>query len=191
MKTIIRVTSYFVATCITIFLYVSIVITHYGNKSFDLADGAIILGAATWDGAPSPVFKARIDHAIDLYNEGKVRKLYFTGGTKNTTQLSESETAQKYAISQGVLSEDIFIENTSRITSQNFANILPLLDMSHTYLVITDPLHQYRASRIANKLEIKTFPSPTPYSVFITNSTQIPFLIRETFFTFIYWFFKL
>lgn len=187
MKLLLRITFYTTTIAIVSFLIVSIVIIRYTAKSYRNADGAIVLGAAAWDGEPSPVFAARIDHAIDLYRAGTVNTLYFTGGSSDTAQLSESETARNYALSLGVVPSDIQIENTSQTTHQNLAAILPLLDKSESYVIITDPLHEYRAVTMARAMGIDAYPSPTPYTMFVSRATTIPFLLRETFFVFVYW----
>ena len=66
------------------------------------ADAAIVLGAAVWEDAPSPVFAARLDHAITLYHQGRVHALIFTGGVGEGDILAESEVARTYALAQGV-----------------------------------------------------------------------------------------
>ena len=65
-------------------------------------DAAVVLGAAAWDSRPSPVFRERINHAIVLYQSGKVRKLAFTGGAIKPGFMSEAEVGMRYAVRQGV-----------------------------------------------------------------------------------------
>jgi len=66
------------------------------------ADGAIVLGAAVWGKEPSPVFKERINHAIDLYQEGRVGKIILTGGFGEGSRLADSVVARRYAIRMGI-----------------------------------------------------------------------------------------
>ena len=61
-------------------------------------DVAIVLGAAVWTDRPSPVFQARIDHAILLFEKGQVGHLLFTGGLADGDELSEAEAAKRYAV---------------------------------------------------------------------------------------------
>ncbi len=80
------------------------------------ADAAIVLGAAAWDGHPSPVFEERIKHAIDLYRTGQVKAIIFTGGLGKGQQVADSVVAAAYAIQQGVDENSVFCEMKSRYT---------------------------------------------------------------------------
>src|SRR5919112_550563 len=74
----------------------------YRNVRSDApADAAVVLGAAVWSADVSPVFRERINHGIDLYRKGKVRKLIFTGGQGNPGEPTESSAAKKYALKNG------------------------------------------------------------------------------------------
>ena len=68
----------------------------FGNTSSDgPADAAVVLGAAVWTKEPSPVFKERINHAVNLYRKGRVRKLIFTGGQGNPGEPTEASAARE------------------------------------------------------------------------------------------------
>ncbi len=164
-------------------------IIRYADNSEAAGDSAIVLGAAAWNGKPSPVFKARIDHAIELYKEGSVQKIYFTGGTDYADQTSEAETARNYAVERGVNVADTEMETKSQTTMGNLMNISPLISPAEKVLIVTDPLHEYRAVRMAKRLGMDAHPSPTPYTKYESVKTQIPFLIRETYFMIIFWLF--
>ena len=73
----------------------------FGNtRSEASADAAIVLGAAVWSTGVSPVFRERINHGIDLYRTGKVRKLIFTGSQGNPGEPTESSAARDYALTE-------------------------------------------------------------------------------------------
>ncbi len=74
------------------------------------ADAAVVLGAAVWGAEVSPVFRERINHGVDLYRKGRVRKLIFTGGRGNGGEPTESSAARRYALRSGVPAADILIE---------------------------------------------------------------------------------
>src|SRR5688572_32443685 len=74
------------------------------------ADVAIVLGAAVWGTEPSPVFAARIDHAIALYRGGRVGRILFTGGVGTRERDAEAEVARRYAVRAGVPDRDIAVE---------------------------------------------------------------------------------
>jgi len=83
-------------------------------------EAAIVLGAATWQDQPSPVFQARIDHAINLYQREIIKKILFTGGLNEGKTHAESVTAKNYALNRGVPHTDILIETTSTTTIENY-----------------------------------------------------------------------
>ena len=96
------------------------------------ADAAVVLGAAVWTREVSPVFKERINHAIDLYRRGRVRKVIFTGGQGNPGEPTEATAAGDYALQNGVPASDILIEDKSHTTYENILNAKQLAD-THGY----------------------------------------------------------
>jgi len=148
------------------------------------SDAAIILGAAIWKDKPSPVFRARIDHGINLHKQGKVKTLVFTGGVGTGEVYAESEVAKQYAMSQGIAPENIFIETRSQITFENLTESKLLLDANNidTVLLVSDPLHMKRAMTMAQDLNINAASSPTPMSLYKSWRTKSGFLAREVFY---------
>ncbi|WP_106766170.1 YdcF family protein [Paenibacillus faecalis] len=166
-------------------LYTAYVIWSYGQQTGPAqAEAAIVLGAAVTEGKPSPVLKGRIDHALMLYDAGSVEKLIFTGGSGSEGEISEAEAAQKYAISNGVNSEDILIETTSTITEENLYNAKIIAEQAgiSSFLIVSDPLHMRRAMLMAEDLEMRAYPSPAVNSAYKSWKTKLPFLLREMFF---------
>ena len=148
------------------------------------SDAAIILGAAIWKDKPSPVFKARIDHGINLHKQGKVKTLVFTGGVGTGEVYAESEVAKQYAMSQGIAPENILIETRSQITFENLTESKLLLGANNinTVLLVSDPLHMKRAMTMAQDLNINAASSPTPMSLYKSWRTKSGFLAREVFY---------
>src|SRR5690606_9875764 len=108
------------------------------------ADAIIVLGAAAYDAVPSPVFRARIEHGLDLYRAGHARVLLFTGGYGGGgARFAESQVARRYAIRQGIPEEAILIESSSQTTYQNLfeARTLMLEHGLRDAIVVSDPLH--------------------------------------------------
>jgi len=95
------------------------------------ADAAIVLGAAAWDGQPSPVFEERIKHAIDLYKAGRVKEIIFTGGVGAGEQVAESIVASAYAIQHGVAKQDVFCETISKFTYENLRGAKAIIQQQH------------------------------------------------------------
>lgn len=146
------------------------------------ADVAIVLGAGTDGDQPPPVFAERINHALQLYKSGMVRKLIMTGG-RGVDGYSEGWVAQNYAIVHGVHPEDVLIEENSRTTYENLVEAQNLMQQRGytTALIVSDPLHMKRSMIIASDLGINAHSSPTQTTLYHSWSTRLPFLWRETY----------
>lgn len=145
------------------------------------ADVVIVLGAGVRNGQPSGIFRERINHAIDLYERGVVNSIIFTGGVGPGNQLAGSEVARQYAVEHGVRPASIFIETNSTDTRENLAEALHVMETQGfaTALIVSDPLHMYRAMAIASDLGMDAFPSPTPTSRVDSVRSTINFMARE------------
>jgi len=145
------------------------------------ADAAIVLGAAAWDGQPSPVFEERIKHAIDLYKAGSVKKIILTGGVGDGEQIAESIVASAYAVQHGVAEQDVFCETTSQFTYENLRGAKAIIQQQHLerVLIVSDPLHMRRAMSMAQDLSLDAYPSPTPTSRYVSVQSRTEFLWGE------------
>ena len=148
------------------------------------ADAAVVLGASVYDNSPSPVFRERIDHAVDLYNDGYVNAIIMTGGVGEGNIRSEADIAREYAVQQGVPADVIFKEEDSSITAENLEMAKRVMSEQgfDTALIVSDPLHMKRAMMYADDLGMKAYSSPTPTSLYRSWKTKLPFLFREEFF---------
>jgi uncharacterized SAM-binding protein YcdF (DUF218 family) len=148
------------------------------------ADAAIVLGAAVWTSAVSPVFRERINHGIDLYQTGKVRKLIFTGGQGNPGEPTESSAARQYALQRGVPMADILIEEKSHTTYENIVYAKQLADAHgiKKVLIVSDPLHMKRAVMMATDAGLEADPSPTPSTRYQGFKSQATLLAHETYY---------
>lgn len=149
------------------------------------ADVVIVLGAAAYDAVPSPVFKARIEHGLDLFRSGLAGKLIFTGGYGGGgARFAESQVARRYAMRAGVPEDAILIEATSQTTYQNLFEARRLMQEHglQRAIVVSDPLHMARALRLCRGLGIDALGSPTPSTRFRSFRTRWEFLAREVYF---------
>lgn len=145
------------------------------------ADVAIVLGASTYNGHPSPVYQERINHAVDLYNKHRVKKIIMTGGYGKGNPVSDAYNAKLYAVSQGVPEDDVLTEDQSTVTLENLINAKKIMDVYNyqTALIVSDPLHMKRAMLQAKDAGIIAYTSPTHSSRFRTRDTKFKFLKRE------------
>lgn len=148
------------------------------------ADAAVVLGAALWGRELSPVFRERVNHAIGLYQSGRVRKIIFTGGQGSRNEPTESAAARRYALERGVVLEDILIEETSHNTYENLLYAKQLADAHglKTLLIVSDPLHMRRAMVMARDVGLQAYPSPTPSTRYQSMSSQVQLLMHETYY---------
>ena len=176
---------FIIAPALLLVVLIAIRIYTYGNKVVDVrADAAIVLGAAVWGNEVSPVFRERINHAIELYRSGKVRKVIFTGGQGNRNEQTEAAAARAYAIRNGVPENDILIEETSHTTYENVVNAKQLADANglKKVLLVSDPMHMKRAVAMAGDIGLEAYPSPTPTTRYQGWRSQIGSLAHETYY---------
>jgi uncharacterized SAM-binding protein YcdF (DUF218 family) len=127
------------------------------------ADAIVVMGAAQYDGTPSPLFAARLDHAIALYQSGIARRLIVTGGKREGDRTTEAASARAYAIGQGVPPEAILAEEQSRTTLQSIRGVAHLMrdEGLESAVFVSDPSHMLRVLRMASDEGIEAFGSPT------------------------------
>jgi uncharacterized SAM-binding protein YcdF (DUF218 family) len=127
------------------------------------ADAIVVMGAAQYDGRPSPIFAARLDHAIDLYHEGIAPILIVTGGKAEGDRTTEAASARDYATRRDVPDEAILAEDQSRTTIQSIRGVAGLM-RDHgleTAVFVSDPSHMLRVLRMASDQGITGYGSPT------------------------------
>ena len=144
--------------------YVVVRIWDEGSRDDDRPAGAIVvMGAAQYDGQPSPVFRARLDHAIDLWEAGRAPYLVVTGGKKDGDRTTEAAAARAYAESRGVPGGAILAESEGRTTQESIDRVGDLLtehDIEEAVFV-SDPTHMLRVLRMADDRGIEAHGSPT------------------------------
>ncbi len=162
----------FQAACVWLFSY---------RDETGPADAAVVLGAAAYESGPSPVYRERLNHGIELYRRGYVRKLILTGGTAPGNLRSDAAIGAAYVMEQGVPQEDILLEELSVITEENLRNSAEIMDREglYTCLVVSDPLHMKRAMLMAGDAGLTAFSSPTATSMIRSAGTKTRFFLRE------------
>jgi uncharacterized SAM-binding protein YcdF (DUF218 family) len=130
------------------------------------ADAIVVLGAAQYNGRPSAILKARLEHAIQLYRDGVARYLVVTGGKADGDITTEAASARSYAIQRGVPSDAILAENRGRTTVESLRGVATLLHEHGltSAVFVSDRSHMLRVLRIARDEGIAAYGSPTPSS---------------------------
>ena len=139
------------------------------------AGAVVVLGAAQYDGRPSPVFAARLDHAVALYLTGAYRFLVVTGGMAVGDRTTEAAVAQTYALDRGVPADRILVEDRGRTTLESLEAVAVILrGRAITDAVfVSDPPHMLRVLRMAADLGITAWGSPTPTSQIVASPSRL------------------
>jgi uncharacterized SAM-binding protein YcdF (DUF218 family) len=127
------------------------------------ADAIVVMGAAQYDGRPSPVFAARLDHAIELYRSDVAPRLVVTGGKADGDRTTEAAAARAYAIARGVPAGAILVEDGSRTTLESIRAVGGVL-RTHglgSAVFVSDRPHMLRVLRMAADEGIAGWGSPT------------------------------
>lgn len=130
------------------------------------AGAVVVLGAAQYDGRPSPVFAARLDHAVALFLTGDYRYLVVTGGKADGDRTTEAAVARAFALARGVPDERILVEDRGRTTLESLQSVAALLARQgiRDAVFVSDPTHMLRVLRMASDLGMTAWGSPTPTS---------------------------
>jgi len=138
------------------------------------AAAIVVLGAAQYDGKPSPVLRARVDHAIELYRRRLAGRIIFTGGVGDRDTTSEAAVAQRYAIERGVPARAILIETVGRSTSESLQQVATLMEAapSRDVILVSDPFHMLRLSILARRYGLTPLTSPTRTSPIALNRRE-------------------
>jgi uncharacterized SAM-binding protein YcdF (DUF218 family) len=126
------------------------------------ADAIVVLGAAEYWGKPSPILKARLDHALELFNRQFAPRIITTGGHGLGSEFSEAAVAREYLSKHGVPAELISIEDAGESTMQSAAAVAEIMDRMKmtSCIVVSDGYHIHRIKNILEEQGIKVFGSP-------------------------------
>jgi uncharacterized SAM-binding protein YcdF (DUF218 family) len=147
------------------------------------ASAIVVMGAAQYVGHPSPVLRARVEHALDLWRRGLAPKMIFTGGFGDRDTTSEAAVAERYAIEHGVPSSATMIENTGRSTAESLQQVASLMDAMPTreVILVSDPFHMLRLSILARRFGLVPYTSPTRTSPISGNRKEsIKYTLNES-----------
>jgi uncharacterized SAM-binding protein YcdF (DUF218 family) len=138
------------------------------------ASAIVVLGAAQYVGRPSPVLRARLDHAIALWHRRLAPIMIVTGGTGTGDTTSEAAVSQRYAIQRGVPASAILLENEGRTTSESMEGVAALMGnrSRRDVLLVSDPFHMLRLTILARRHGLEPFASPTPTSPIAASPTE-------------------
>jgi len=154
-----------------------------GRDTARPAAAIVVLGAAQYVGRPSPVLRARLDHAITLWRRGLAPRIIFTGGFGDRDTTSEAFVSQRYAVGRGVPPNRILIENSGRNTAESMQHVATLMDgePSRDVILVSDPFHMLRLSILARRFGLTPYTSPTRTSpISLSRREEWRYMLAES-----------
>lgn len=177
-----------------IIFYVGLVARIYGYVNINeaqRADAIVVMGASQWNGQPSPVFQARLDHALSLYQSGFFSKFVLTGGVGDGEKISESEAGRNYLIEKGVFDQDILQEEVGKTSLRSLKQVAQILkeQKMNSIILVSDGFHMMRLKKMTKDLKINAYISATP-GYYMGGLTEFRYIIRESLVYLLYLLFK-
>lgn len=149
-----------------------------------ISDCIVVLGAAQYNGRPSPVLRARLDHSVELFNEKFASRVITTGGYGPDKKYTEAGAAKEYLLKHGIPPAAIEVDPNGETTVQSIHSVGRKLKQEglRTCIVVSDGFHLFRCKAIFNHEGIQVYTSPAPGSP-IENSPGARFWhsLREVF----------
>jgi uncharacterized SAM-binding protein YcdF (DUF218 family) len=147
-------------------------------------DAIVVLGAAQYNGRPSPVLRARLDHALRLYNEGYAPRIVVTGGVGRGDTTSEAIVGRHYLLARDVLPGDVVVQPQGRSTQASMTAVAEWLEAEglHSVILVSDPFHMFRLRLEARRTNLEAYTSPTESSPISDNPVvELRYLAAEGF----------
>jgi uncharacterized SAM-binding protein YcdF (DUF218 family) len=156
-----------------IWVYVQIERAAYEDQAVP-ADVICVFGAAEYDGRPSPVLRARLDHALALYEHGIAPIVLTLGGSAPGDKFSEGQVGQAYLMANGVPLKAIIAETSSRTTEEQTARIV-VIARTNGYkrvVIVSDPTHLFRIREMCARQGLEVLTSPRPQTAAVGSATE-------------------
>lgn len=147
------------------------------------ADAIVVMGAAQYNGRPSPVFKARLDHAAALFRRRLAPRLVVTGGVGSGEVMSEADVGRRYLLTPGTDTAAVVAIGTGRSTEPSLRATAEWV-LSHggrRVILVSDGFHMLRLCLIARRLGLQPLGSPARASPIASNRRlEVTYLLAES-----------
>jgi uncharacterized SAM-binding protein YcdF (DUF218 family) len=147
------------------------------------SDAIVVLGSAQYNGVPSSIFAARLEHARKLYEAGVAPVIVTVGGKETGDQFTEAEAGRDYLAHEGIPDKALLAVPEGVDTLESMRVVASAFDQRgwHSAVLVTDPWHAMRAQRMAADQGIEAQSSPTRQGPAVqTRATQFRYILRET-----------
>lgn len=153
------------------------------NDEARQVDAIVVMGAAQYNGRPSPVLSARLDHALALYEQGYAPVIIVTGGKMEGDAFTEAGTGEQYLLDRGVPQQAILKEDRGEDTWQSMESVGEIAEGRgiETVLIVSDGFHLFRSERMAEAVGLDAYSSAAPDSpIRPWSADEFSYVIRET-----------
>lgn len=146
------------------------------------ADAVVVLGAAQYNGTPSPVYRARLDHALQLYRAGVAPRVMTIGGGQPGDRTTEGAAGREYLIEQGVPKADLIAVGTGSDTLASLRAAAAQMQQNGwtSAVLVTDPAHAHRAALMARDQGLRVGTSSVTAGPAVAADVQLRYYTRET-----------
>lgn len=147
------------------------------------SDAIVVLGSAQYDGRPSAVLQARLDHAVTLFREGVAPRVVTVGGNRSGDRFTEASAGARYLRDHGVPASAVVAVPEGRDTLQSMRAVAATFGERgwHSAVLVTDPWHELRSEQMARDLGLRVSGSPTRTGPVVqTRATELRYVARET-----------
>jgi uncharacterized SAM-binding protein YcdF (DUF218 family) len=147
------------------------------------SDAIVVLGSAQYNGVPSSIFEARLEHAIALFEDGVAPMIVTVGGKATGDEFTEAEAGRDYLANAGIPADSLLAVPEGVDTLESMRVVSTAFD-EHGWtsaVLVTDPWHAMRAQRMAQDAGLEAQSSPTRQGPAVeTRATQFRYILRET-----------
>jgi uncharacterized SAM-binding protein YcdF (DUF218 family) len=173
-----------IGVCLALASYVGIAatsLTRMGtHQDSRVVDAIVVMGAAQYDGVPSPLLASRLQHALDLWKQKQAPVIAVTGGKRAGDRFTEGDTSRRWLTDRGVSAANIIVESIGHSTWESIENLAPLLNNANvrSVVVVSSSWHVQRAELSLEELGFRAHSSASPDGV-LSGSSEKSKLIRE------------
>ena len=173
-----------VGVCLALVSYVgtaAVSLTWAGTHQYSkITDAIVVMGAAQYDGVPSPLLESRLQQALNLWKQKQAPVIAVTGGKRTGDRFTEGDTSRRWLTDRGVPVADIIVESAGHSTWESINNLAPLLNNAsvRTVVVVSSSWHVQRAALSLEELGFSAQSSASPDGI-LSGSSEKSKLIRE------------
>ena len=130
------------------------------------ADAIVVFGAAEYAGRPSPVLRARLDHAYDLFQSGLAPSVITTGGAGSDPQFNEGQVGHDYLMHRGIPEASLIAETQGSDTAESARRVGVIMRANHmrSCIAVSDEYHVYRIRKLLEHEGVQVYVAPRPDS---------------------------